>query len=385
MQSITTEQLRGLLEASNPPCVSMFMPTHRQGRDTRQDPVQLKNLLKLAEEQLEARGMRPTEARDLLEPARLLLDENDFWQHNQEGLAIFLAPEFFRAYRVPVELAAQAHVNERFDIKPLLPLLESRTFYILAISDEHVRLMECTPRSWKRVELPEDVALTLEDAIQGEHRRETNTEHRGRHNAPQPNAGGGSFHGVGENVNNKLEEDRRFFFRQVDDGVKRTLRSNSVPIIVSGAESTAPHYIHLSELPGVMEEHIRGNPEHVSGDQLHTQGCEIMESIWHKELNDLQEQYGTALAHNLASNDVKEILPAASMGRVGILFVSTGSTHWGKITGELEIEDAEPHQPDAEDLIDRVAVETLLTNGQVVIVEPADIPGNGECAAIYRY
>jgi hypothetical protein len=384
MEILTTEQVRGLIAASTPPCVSIFMPTHRQGRDTRQDPVQLKNLLKSAEEQLEARGMRPSDARELLEPGRLLLDDHHFWQHSNVGLVIYLAPDFFRAYRVPIELDDVCTVNDRFDVKPLLPLLESRQFYIVAISDEHVRLLECTPRTWREVALPEDVALSLDEAVPGEKEHKDRTEHRGRNSAPNPMAGGGSFHGIADNIQVWLQEDRRFFYRQVDDGVRRVVRDEKATVLLAAADPTAPAYYHVSEMKAVRETFIHGNPEHVTSEQLHKQACEILQDDWHKELIELQEQYGNALARQLASNDVREIVPAASMGRVGILFVSTENSHWGRVGENNEVieGDDEGH---LEDLIDRAAVETLLTNGQLVVVPPDQVPGNGELAAIYRY
>jgi hypothetical protein len=54
-------------------CVSLYMPAHRAGRETEQDPIRFKNLLRQAEERLHAEGMRSAEARNFLkEPQRLL-------------------------------------------------------------------------------------------------------------------------------------------------------------------------------------------------------------------------------------------------------------------------------------------------------------------------
>ena len=196
---------------------------------------------------------------------------------------------------------------------------------------------------------------------------------------------GGAFHGHGEEIQQEIREDHLFFYRQIDEGVRRSLQNDQDPIILAAVDSVAPLYRQASHLKNIQDGFLHGNPEHVSNEQLHQQACELMEPVWQKELAELKDQFGTAMAHDLASGNVKEIIPAASMGRVGILFVSTGSTHWGQISESNEISDSKPDQPGAEDLIDRAAVETLLTQGQVVVVKPEEMPGNGELAAIYRY
>src|SRR5690606_15766891 len=86
------------------PCVSIFMPTHRLGPETRQDPIRLKNLVATAEERLISGGLRAPKARALLEPAHTLIDDNDFWQQQRAGLALFLGPDLFRPFRLPFQL-----------------------------------------------------------------------------------------------------------------------------------------------------------------------------------------------------------------------------------------------------------------------------------------
>src|SRR5512134_2042147 len=101
MDLLTKEELAALTEALATPTVSIFMPTHRVGREVQQNPVRLKNLLGEAKQKLVERGMRSPEAEQLLEPAQALLDNTDFWQHQSDGLAIFAAPDLMRTYRLP--------------------------------------------------------------------------------------------------------------------------------------------------------------------------------------------------------------------------------------------------------------------------------------------
>ena len=52
-------EIRSMLSESEAPAVSIFVPTHRAGKEIRQNPIRLKNLVKQAEDQLVKEGTRP--------------------------------------------------------------------------------------------------------------------------------------------------------------------------------------------------------------------------------------------------------------------------------------------------------------------------------------
>ncbi len=101
MDKITREELKELSAHSRELCVSLFMPAFRAGRETEQNPIRFKNLLKEAENRLSASGARPPEIQELLKPARSLVDDPLFWQHQGDGLAVFLSADYFKKYRLP--------------------------------------------------------------------------------------------------------------------------------------------------------------------------------------------------------------------------------------------------------------------------------------------
>jgi len=389
MELLTFAQLRRLLEAETNPGVSIFMPTHCVGRDTRQDPARLKNLLRQVEERLATLGMRPTEAHALLEPAWLLVDDINFWQFNDQGLAIYVARSFFRAYKLPVEVDDSFFVNHRFEIKPLLPLLEGRLFYVLAISLNDARLLECTPHGCQRLALSPDVATSLQKAIGTE--RDIQSEvmkNEGGVRAPGPAAESlpGAGHGHVEAIQQKVNEDTRFFFRQLDDGVRRAMSDPDAFLVLAGVDKKVRFYRECTQLRNLAPEHIQGNFEHVDDGLLHDRAMAILDPIWHAELNRLQEHYGNASGKGLASNQIEEIVPAAASGRVGILFVSPRATYYGKFDERaLAVQPSTADDPEAEDLVDRATVAALRTGAQVVVCEPDEVPGNRAVGAIYRY
>ena len=80
-----------LLACEAQPAVSIYLPTHKAGREIRQDSIRLRNLLGEAAKRLGAER-RPPDVEALLAPARRLVEDEEFWRHQDQGLAIFIAP-----------------------------------------------------------------------------------------------------------------------------------------------------------------------------------------------------------------------------------------------------------------------------------------------------
>ena len=164
------------------PAVSLYLPTHVAGREIRQDPVRFKNLLSQAAERL--RTIRRGTDTALLASARHLIDDAAFWRHQQQGLALFLAPDFLRVHKLPIKVPEEVIVGRHFYIKPLLPLLDDAgPFWLLTISASGARFFQGS--RWNFAEVPGV------DLPQGVAAVRTETEYQETHYAAPPAAAGG--------------------------------------------------------------------------------------------------------------------------------------------------------------------------------------------------
>jgi hypothetical protein len=217
MSLLSIEELTALVEQAEGLCVSIYMPTVKAGAETQQNPIRFKNLIREAEAQLQDQEIKRTDAVDFLKPAHQL-DQHDFWQHQDEGLAIFIAENLLRYYQVPLSFEEVVVVSDRFYLKPLLPLLSGDgQFYVLALSQNDIRLIEATRHSVREVEL-ENVPKNLDEALQYDRPDEEiqyriSTSKGGTNNSFQQ---AGSFHGVGSPDVDRVQEDILQFFHQVD-------------------------------------------------------------------------------------------------------------------------------------------------------------------------
>ena len=85
MQQHSTGNLSELLAAHEPPCVSLYLPTHRAHPENQQDPIRFRNLLKEMETSLSQKY--PTrEVRPILEKFQALARGDRFWNHRTDTL-----------------------------------------------------------------------------------------------------------------------------------------------------------------------------------------------------------------------------------------------------------------------------------------------------------
>lgn len=99
------------------------MPIYEGKNSLQYSLGRLKNLIRQAEELLGANRRNPTTALKILQPALALLNDLQFWQRREQGLAIFLVDETIYAYHLPLMLEELVVVDNQFYIKPLLPLM----------------------------------------------------------------------------------------------------------------------------------------------------------------------------------------------------------------------------------------------------------------------
>lgn len=382
MDLLTKAQLERLAGSSPGPGVSVFMPTHRAGAETRQDPIRLRNLLSEAEENLKRGGMPPTEAREMVAPAHELLSDAVFWRHQADGLALFLSGQGLQRYRLPLRFEELAVVADRYHVKPLLPLLAGDgVFFVLALSQNEVRLVEATRHTAGEVDLPADVPKSLAEALRYDDPEKELQFHTGT-------AGGGGarpavFHGHEPDSGEGLLR----FFRRVDLGVRGLLGARGEsPLVLAGVDYLLPVYREASDYPNVPEEGVTGNPEGLPPEELRDRAWPIVGPRFDADREDAVARHARLAGTGQTSSDLREVVAAAYFGRVDVLFAARGRRRWGSFdaaSGEAR-EHGEPERGDG-DLLDFAAVQTFLNGGTVYVVEPEKVPGGADASALMRY
>ena len=384
MDLLSGSDFRSLIERRNGPCVSMFMPTHQAGGGTLQDPIRLKNLLSDAEGHLVDLNMRRPDAENLLESARRLVDDTEFWLYQASGLAVFLCKDFFRSYRVPLDFGELVVVADRFHVKPLMPLLTGDGhFFVLALSGGDVRFLEGTRYTIAAVELPPDAPKNLAEALKYDDPESQLQFHTGTQDRPGKRAA--MFHGHGVGIDDTKDSILRYC-REVDRVLGELLKEERAPLVLAAVDYIHPLFREATSYRYLLEEGITGNPEELSSKELHSRAWSVVEPHFNRAREDARARYHELAESGKTSSQVASALIWAHRGRVDSVFVPLGVHCWGEFIADDEhVVVHEEREAGDEDLLDVIAVQTFLRGGIVYAVPPEDIPGDGPVAAIFRY
>lgn len=388
MDVLNKTELEQLMLNEQQHCVSIYIPTHRIGVETQQDPIRLKNQLREAEKLLSDLGLGTRDVQTILEPASKLLQDTGFWQHQSEGLAIFLSPNSVRHYCLPLNFEELVVVNDNFYIKPLLPLFTGDgQFFILALSQNHVRLLNGTRTSVNEVDIGK-VAGSLDEAIPSDDHQESLQLHTSGSIGGKTGDNSVTFHGQGGGSDESAKNDLLRYFHLVDDGLREFLQEGRAPLVLAGVEYLLPIYKEANTYPTLIDKVIRGNPDLLSGEDLHKSAWDILEPLFQTAQNEAVALYQqlAGQASERVADTLEKIVPAAYHGQVETLFVAVGVQQSGVFnpaTNEIKLHD-QP-EPGDEYLLDLAAVQTYLKGGTVYVVEPEKVPGGTYAAAVLRY
>lgn len=383
MDPIQRDELRALIRSGGERTVSIYMPTHRGGVDARQAPVQLKNLLREAQNQLEAVGSSKALVEKLLRPGQDLVSDPTFWVNQDLGLAVLLGENGHRAYRLPYTVPTLAVAGRFFHIKPLEPMLEwNGHFYVLALSQKMARLFQgtrTTLRELRETELPGPIKEALE-SFPGETTLQVHSAGTG-HGGMKP----GVFHGHGG-----LEEDHKSamekYFRLIDGVLKDSLTKEKSPLVLAAVDYLYPIYAKVNSFAGLEQDWIPGNPDQATEAELHTKALPIVEATFTKAKKRAAARFEEMEAAGKGTSKLREALKAASAGRVESIFVPIGIHVWGQFNpADGTMSAAVTRSAGDEDLLNLVALDTFLHGGTVYAVSPEAVPGGGEVAAEFRY
>lgn len=377
------DELKTLTGVQADQAVSIYLPTHRAMPETQQDPVRFRNLLAEAENRLLTAGSGKSAARALLAPARKLLEDSEFWRQQSDGLAVFVAPDCLRFYRVPLSFSELVVVAGRFHLKPLLRLYANDgRFYLLALSQNEVRLFLGTQHSINELFLS-DVPRNLAAALASDDPQRQLQFHTGAPHGSGRRAA--VFHGHGVGIDDDRDRLLRYC-REIDAGLRPLLREEAVPLLLAGVEHLFPIYAEVDTSRNLLREGIAGNPELLSASELHQRAWQIVAPYFQKIQDEAKAGYQQLAGTGRTSSDLREIIPAAVGGRVAVLFVASDVQRWGCVDDDHNIVELHDEAlPGDEDLLDLAAVQTLINGGDVFVVTPRTVPGKALLAAVYRY
>lgn len=366
--------------------ISIFIPTDRVG-DGQAARIHFKNQLsevvdKLMDENIQKDPMAKNAALAYTAKAHELLDRDDFWNRQSDGLAVFVNEDIFEYYSMPIDFKPFNYVGNLFYLRPMLPaIIDESRFFILALSQNEVRFFEGAKHSITPVIIEDLVPESLEEsmaAIDIEYPAEL-----------QSHSGGNNpiFHGQGGEKDGKTDRIVDYF-RMIDEGLMQMLHDENVPLIIAAVDYLVPMYKEISNYSNIVEPHISGNVENDDPVLLHEKAWSALMPILEKDVKEKHETFSTLLPQNKASLSVDMIAPAALNGRVDTLFIDKdandffGTYHEKNNTVSIQKKQNSTNSC----LLNFAAISTYLQGGKVYNISREEMPHSiSPVNAIFRY
>lgn len=387
MDILSKEEYEKLTSTENDLCLSIYFPTYRMGADIKQNPIRFKQRIREAEDKLYNFNLTKSQVENILKPASNLVDETKFWQNQTEGLAIFITEGEMNYYHLPFEVKEQTVLSNKFYTKPLLTLFTGdEEYYILALSQNEVRLFEASRQSVKEIRM-KDAPKSVEDMKIDDDPR-TDLQIR---IANQVSSTALVYNKVtqGQGVENDFDENQlNRYFRAIDESLNKISKKNKIPLVLAGVEYLIPIFKSISKYPNIIEEYIKGNPETLYGDDLHKMSWDLIEPKFTKIQELAQAKYNQykGQKNKLYANSLESIIPKAYNGQVETLFIDKDADRWGEHNLETnKVKIFNDKKFEAEDLIGYASSLTSTRGGTVYAVDKEKVPDGGIVAAILRY
>jgi hypothetical protein len=385
--TLTRETLSQLLSQSQPPCISLYQPTHRSFPEREQDPIRFKQLVRRIESELKERAAQ-SDIPALLKPFLDLIDDKDFWNHSRDSLAIFATPGFFRLFRLQRSVPELVVVNDRLHVKPLLRITQSADRYqVLCLARDRVRLFEGNRDALDEVELAQEVPRNIEQALgdqltdKDQSGKVDGFSRAGERGDAMQHAGGGL------DKQTHIDNDRERFFRAVDKAITlHHSRPSGLPLLLAALPENQTEFRRISHNELLADEAISLGEGALDNENLRRKAWEAMQPRYTARLDKLLDQFGESNGQGLASDRLDEIGSACMEGRIATLLVDVERTIPGKaVKDEGRLLPMDESKADLPDLLDELAVWTLERGGEVLALPHERMPTRNGVAALYRY
>lgn len=386
----TAADLRALMAAHQPPCISVYEPTHRgYPQSSQEDPVRYRNLLHRAEESLRERYPARLVGPVVQKLERFAADA-DFWIQAASGLAVFGSADDLKVFKLQQPVSELLSVADRFQIKPLIRAVQRDGRYqLLALTLTDAKLYEGTRETLDPIDLS-GAPTTIVEALGPELTEPYSRVARGY------GGGAGSKAAMHHGQGGRKDErpvDRERFFRVVDREIlERASKISRLPLVLAALPEHQAHFRALSHNPSLVASGVELNPGALTPGELRDAAWRAIEPYFERRLNSLLDEYGEARGHNRGSDRLYKIAAALAQSRVGTLLVEAdrivpgsldaeqGTVTYsgnGQTDGTRDVEDS--------DVLDDLAEAALRTGAEVIVLEAARMPSKTGAAAVFRY
>ncbi|MBM34366.1 MULTISPECIES: hypothetical protein [unclassified Arsukibacterium] len=378
-EQLSNNTINELMNIQDTVCLSLYMPTHRSFPQRNENPILFKNLLSELSEKLQQQYPDANHAK-LMQGFEKLQDDQEFWQHPQNGLAVFATDAFFKVLQLEQPVAGRTFVCDHPYISPLIRLTQSTENYqVLCLSRDSIRLFAGNRDTINEVSLHSDVPTTKEQALGHEL---TPSDQTGYHQGFGATSDRGDLYAHESGGNDKQQEidiDRKRYFRAVDKAItEHHSQPSALPLILAALPENQGFFREVSHNSNLLADGVTVDLSDLDTSKLRQQCWQLMEKPYQQKVDAMLQQYNQSANQGLASNKLADIEQAAQMGRIATLLVGKGRLDVAKVD-KYHASNEHP------DLLEELVLQVIRHGGEVMVIPAERLPDQSEAAAVYRF
>lgn len=385
MPLLSKKEIAKLHDINQEHCISIFISTHRVGKEVLQeeDALSLKIQLQHVKRKLSKKGLHKKTIDSITTPVQKLIDDNLFWRHQSNGLAIFIADHFFQKYTLPINFEAFNYIADSFYLKPLMPLfVGDGAFYLMTLELGNVQLYECTQHSVTEITIDDLIPENLQESV-GYDYEEKNLQFR----TQQTGTNQTIFHGQ-EAATGKRKNEITTYFRAINEGIKPILKKGDIPLLIASQDYLFNIYKEVNTYGNFFDQNRDGNFKIKDILDVHEWAWEKIAPTFDQKRKDKIARFMDKQGTGKTAIGIVEILPKAFEGKIDTLFCENLEDIFGtyKLEKDTIIATESEGNDTAISLMNLAVIKTFLNGGTVYLLDKEDMPNpHSRINALYRY
>ena len=355
------QKLEALATEKNTPCVTISLNTHRTHPDNTQDVIQLKNLLKEAEERVVKEfGKRPVSS--LLEKLSSVESEIDV-NYNLDSLHIYLSNDTKEIIKSAWSTNENGvHISDTFDIRSLIKSYNrSEEYFILLLSQSGVKLYNAVNDGISNEIKNDDFPFSENPYYVIDHEKRSDSKI----------------------MDNMVRE----YFNKVDKAVVKMYNETCLHCIVICTEDNYSRLMQVADKPAIYHGYANIDYNNTTTHHIAKQSWEIVKELQRNRRTEAISEIKEAVGHGNVLTDLQEIYQASIDGRGDLLMVYEDFAQPVYMTSDRNFElITDTTKPDViDDITSNIAWEVLSKNGRVFFTTHDEIKDLGKIVLKTRY
>ncbi|MFW6285523.1 MAG: hypothetical protein ACOC2X_03970 [Bacillota bacterium] len=368
-----------IFESEKAPFISIYQRTHKEPPRNEEDSIRFKNRLKDARKQLEQQ-FPEVDPKACLASLEALEYDTPFWNHTQEGLAVFANSDHTVVFLFTQPVRDIAMVSSSLYTLPLTRVFETLDeYHVLALSKDRFRLFHGNRAKVDEVRF-DDSVLTTKEEVLGEPDIGKEVTY-GSYGAQ----GGAQYHGH-EDAKDVEKVDMIRFFKYVDAFVYDNYsKTKSAPLILWALPEYQGIFREHSKNEFLIEDGVKKSIKNLKEDTVRETTWSLIEPRYEKRANKLADRYRQAQFNGQGGDVLKDLFDAALEGRIDTLLIEEGRFIPGHLDSDNRPVVYDKAGLDTHDLLDMLAKEVERKGGTIHGLSEKKMPTTTGVAAIYRY